>query len=165
MDDSLPLQALADPQMQAHPLADGDARIEHALVQRMDERVPAGHGPIRPLGHARGAKEPSATSQRVAQRLGFVGVDAVHGRARCRELCARHAGGPQDCSLLGSQPVDLILDHLPERLRGLQDDIIGGDDERPLTIELVHLSPSDQIIDGVHQEEWVAVGVATERLC
>jgi hypothetical protein len=59
-------EALADPQVQARALADGDTRIEHALVERMDERVPARHGTIRPLRHAHGAQELAAACQRVA---------------------------------------------------------------------------------------------------
>jgi hypothetical protein len=59
-------EALADPQVQARALADGDTRIEHALVERMDERVPARHGTIRPLRHTHGAQELAATCQRVA---------------------------------------------------------------------------------------------------
>src|SRR6185369_17473792 len=69
------LETLADPQVQPHAIPDGDACIQHLLIQRVNEGIPPRHRAIRPLGDAGPAKELAAPRQRLAPPFRFFGVD------------------------------------------------------------------------------------------
>src|SRR5580765_8942336 len=61
------LQSLTRPQVEPYPVPEGDARIEHALVQGMNEGIAAGHCAVGPFGHpGRTQKLPSPRQVRTA---------------------------------------------------------------------------------------------------
>ena len=110
------LETLGRPQVQADPSPDGDAPVEHLLVQGMNEGIPPRHRPIRPLGDADRAEELASARQRLASPLAFLRVDPGRVDDRRRELRARHAGGRQHRLLVRRQALDLLLHQLPQRL-------------------------------------------------
>ena len=112
------LEALAGPQVQSHALPDGDARIEHLLIQRVNEGIPPRHRPIRPLGDAGRAKELAAPRQRLAPPLRF-----LRRRSRPRPATAAENSAPATLATASiacssaRQALDLLVHELPQRLR------------------------------------------------
>src|SRR5215471_1528511 len=88
------LETLTRPQVQARARADRDARVEHLLVERVNERIAPGHGAVGPLRLAHGLKELPAPREGRATELGVARVEAGGGGERGRELDTGHAGVP-----------------------------------------------------------------------
>ena len=89
-------------------------------------------------------------------------VRCGRGRERRRELRARHAGDGEHRLLVRGQPLDLVVDHLPQRLRRAEGDVVRRPFELPDTVDLVHLCTRDQVVHRVDQEQRVAVGMSME---
>src|SRR5262249_43197842 len=112
------LDAFAGPQMARGAVSAGDARVEHALIQGVDEGVAPRHGPIGPFGDAGGAEELTAAGERLAAAFALAGVDAVGNREGGGELGAGDARDREHGLLGGVEALDLLVDHLPEGFRG-----------------------------------------------
>src|SRR4029450_8499477 len=69
------LETLGRPQVQSDPQTDGDAPVEHLLVQGVNEGIPPGDGAIRPLGDADLAEELAPSCQRLASQLALLRID------------------------------------------------------------------------------------------
>src|SRR4029450_4904779 len=65
-----PLETLPGLQVQARARADRDTRVEHLLVERVNERVALGHGAVGPLHLAHDPKELSAAGEGRTAELG-----------------------------------------------------------------------------------------------
>src|SRR5215813_6224724 len=90
-----PLETLPGVEVQARAGADRDARVEHLLVERVNERVAPGHGAVGPLRLAHRLKELPAPREGRATELGVARVEAGGGGERGRELDTDHAGRDQ----------------------------------------------------------------------
>src|SRR5262245_35127750 len=75
---AIPLfESLTRPQVESRPVPEGDARVEHVLVQRMNEGIAAGHRPVGPLGHPARAQKIASPRQGRTSLFAFLGADAV----------------------------------------------------------------------------------------
>ena len=109
------------------------------------------------------SQELAPSRQRLAPQLALRRIDPDRDRDRRRELHPRHAGRRQHRLLVRSQVFDLLLDELPQRLRGPRRDVLHRPREPPEAVDLAELPLADQVVDRVHQEQRVAVRVPVER--
>src|SRR5262245_49523519 len=84
------LEPLGRTEVEPHPVPDRDPRIEHMLVERMNEGIAAGYRPVGPLGHARRSQELAAMRKRLTSSLDFLHVDSMRRPDRRREFSTRH---------------------------------------------------------------------------
>ena len=157
------LEPLTGAQMQAHSARDGDARIQHLLVERVNERIAPGHRPVRPLDVSRRAQELTPPRQRLAAALRLLGVEAVRRGDRRGELHAGDAGHGQDRLLVRRQPLDVPLHHVRERARRVGGHVLHRHGKAPHPADLAHAPLGDEVVDRGHDEQRIAVGVAMEH--
>jgi hypothetical protein len=146
------LEALARSQVESDAFADRDARIEHVLVQRMDERIaardrPSGHSAT-PVARRSWPRRASASQRRSPSWASMPSAvaTAAENSAPATLATASIAARPP------VQPLDLHLHHSPERLGRIHREILHRRREDPLPSTSTQLSAGEQIIDRVHQE-------------
>jgi hypothetical protein len=93
----------------------------------------------------------------------MAGVDAGGGGERGRELHTGHAGRDQHLLLVRGETVHLRLDELPEGLRRARRHVLHRAGQAPAPFELTQAPLMDQVVDGVDQEEGVALGAPMQH--
>ena len=121
------LQPLGAPAMQHRASRGGLALVERFAVERVRERVPLDDAAVGQLLRAREAQDVAAPGERVAALLERAEVHVGRRRAdRRRERHARDRGDLQYALLGLGEALDLRPDHLPQTLRELEGDLLGG---------------------------------------
>src|SRR4029434_1328235 len=69
------LETVGRSQVQPHPLSDGDAPIEHLLIQGVNEGISPAPRPIRPLRAPDPSKKLASSRQRLAPQLALLRID------------------------------------------------------------------------------------------
>src|SRR6185503_14235266 len=128
-------EARADAKMEPDTMADRDAGVQDVAIHRMNESVPTRDRPVGPLGDTHRAKKLPAAREPIAALLAVVCAHSIDGAERRRELRARDAPDGEHGLLVRREPVDLLLDHLPERIGDPRGHAFHGDRERPLAVD------------------------------